>query len=189
MPGGFLSVSSSGGDAATGIVWASHPWKDDANQSVVDGVLRAYLATNLTQELWNSKMEALNDVGLFAKFAPPTIANGKVYVATFSNQLVVYGITPPVLEVNGRLSFLRVHDVGTGFGPPDDQLDAEVVVAIDTEPGRFFGFQLRTDNNEAARKGMLDTLRTAFNRGRPVRLDYRRTGLDNGILIRVADLP
>ena len=36
---------------------------------------------------------------------------------------------------------------------------------------------------------MLDTLRTAFNRGRPVRLDYRRTGLDNGILIRVADLP
>ncbi|HYU85589.1 MAG TPA: hypothetical protein VEK80_12370, partial [Kribbellaceae bacterium] len=96
---------------------------------------------------------------------------------------------PTVLKATGRISFLRVHDVGTRFGPPSDQLDVEVVVQVDTEPGRSFGFQLRADGNEPARKGMLDTLRTAFNRNRLVRLDYRRTGLDNGVLIRVADLP
>ncbi len=33
-------------------------------------------------------------VGNFAKFVPPTIANGKVYLATFSNKLNVYGLLP-----------------------------------------------------------------------------------------------
>ena len=31
--------------------------------------------------------------GNFAKFSSPTIANGKVYLGTFSNQLIVYGLT------------------------------------------------------------------------------------------------
>jgi len=96
---------------------------------------------------------------------------------------------PTIAEVNGRLKFLRVHDVGGGFGPPSDFLDVEVVVQLDTEPGRSFGFQLRDNGSEAAHKGMLDALRTAFAHNHPVRLDYRRTGIDNGVLIRVADLP
>src|SRR5262249_42991597 len=44
------------------------------------------------QLLWNSMMDAADDVGDFAKFCPPTIANGKVYLATFSCQLEVYGL-------------------------------------------------------------------------------------------------
>jgi tyrosinase len=95
----------------------------------------------------------------------------------------------PVFETEGRLSFLRTHNVGTKFGPPLDQMDVEVVVRLVNRPDRAFGFQLRADSNEAARAGMLDTLRTAFNDDQPVRLDYRRTGLKNGVLIRVAALP
>jgi hypothetical protein len=93
-----------------------------------------------------------------------------------------------VLQAEGRLSFLRVHDVGTKFGPPTDQIDVEVVVRLDTEPDRAFGFKLRADSAESARRGMLDTLRTAFKDDRRVRLDYRRTGLNNGVLFRVAEL-
>jgi uncharacterized protein (TIGR03437 family) len=37
----------------------------------------------------NSSRDA---IGNLAKFTAPTIANGKVYMATFSNQLVVYGL-------------------------------------------------------------------------------------------------
>ncbi|PRY44993.1 M64 family metallopeptidase [Umezawaea tangerina] len=115
----------------------------------------------------------------------------KPYCAVCTRRIrqVLNPFLPLVAETTGRLSFLRVHDRGTGFGPPSDFLDVEVVVRLDTEPGRAFGFQLRDDGNEGARKGMLDTLRTAFARNHPVRLDYRRTGIDNGVLIRVADLP
>jgi len=35
-------------------------------------------------------------VGNFAKFVAPTVANGKVYLATFSNRLNVYGLLPPL---------------------------------------------------------------------------------------------
>lgn len=93
-----------------------------------------------------------------------------------------------VFAAEGKVSFLRAHDLGTGFGPPGDQLDVEVVVRLDAQPSMAFGFQLRADGNEGARKGMLDILRTAFNRDRRVRLDYFRTGVTSGVILRVADL-
>jgi hypothetical protein len=31
----------------------------------------------------------------------------------------------PLLKT-GRITFLRAHDVGTGFGPPDDFIDVEI---------------------------------------------------------------
>jgi hypothetical protein len=92
MPGGALSISANDSTAGTGILWASHPFKldpvresdIDANQHVVRGILRAYNASDLTKELWNSEMNHNQDsIGNFAMFNPPTIANGKVYLASF----------------------------------------------------------------------------------------------------------
>ena len=40
------------------------------------------------------------------------------------------------LNVNGQLSLLRVHDVGTAYGPPSDQLDVEVIVQFVGRPLR-----------------------------------------------------
>jgi hypothetical protein len=105
MPGGFLSLSANGSVADTGIVWASHSFSGDAHDLTVPGILRAFDASDVSIELWNSRQNAArDDVGNFAKFAPPTIANGKVYLATFSNQLAVYGLlstspTPTVSSV------------------------------------------------------------------------------------------
>src|SRR5215469_807489 len=92
-----LSVSANGSISATGIVWAALSNSLDSNQQTVAGILRAFDASNLSTELWDSKQNtARDDVGNYAKFVPPTVANGKVYVATFSNQLLVYGLLPPV---------------------------------------------------------------------------------------------
>jgi len=89
MPGGALSLSANGNEAGTGIVWASHPhlqqFGDDANQHVVRGILRAYDASNLANELWNSEMKPADSNANFAKFNPPTVANGKVYLASFGS--------------------------------------------------------------------------------------------------------
>jgi len=93
MPGGFLSVSSDGNKPGTGIVWASHPYDANANWVTVPGILQAFDATDISKEIWSSKRNAArDDVGTFAKFCCPTVANGKVYMATFSQKLVVYGL-------------------------------------------------------------------------------------------------
>jgi hypothetical protein len=77
--------------------------------------------------------------------------------------------------------------VGTGFGPPSDFIDVEVVIQIDTRPGESFGFQLRTDDNRAARQGMLDLLRDAFSNNGTVVIDYDiEPPKKNGVIMRVA---
>jgi len=96
---------------------------------------------------------------------------------------------PPIgslLEAEGRITFLRIHDVGTGFGPPSDFLDAEVVIFLDSQPGKAFGFQLRPDENQSTHRDMADLLRNAFKENRPVIIDYVRMGLAIGRIVRVA---
>jgi hypothetical protein len=95
---------------------------------------------------------------------------------------------PPVLLGEcGKLNFLRGHDVGTGFGPPTDFIDAEVIAKFASDPPKAFGFQLRPDANAAARTGMLGLLQDAFNNNWTVCLDYFLVpGKNNGIIIRVA---
>jgi hypothetical protein len=83
-PGGTLTVTSAWGMPSTGIVWALTP-----------GVLHAYQATNVANELWNSNQNAQRDAlpGSF-HFEQFTVANGKVYVPDFQKELVVYGLLP-----------------------------------------------------------------------------------------------
>jgi hypothetical protein len=89
-------------------------------------------------------------------------------------------------ESSGRVSLLRVHDVGTGYGPANDQIDVEVIVWLDSKPGMAFGFQLRDDSNRPARQGMLDLLREALSNNYIVTIDYNITpGKNNGVITRV----
>lgn len=95
-----------------------------------------------------------------------------------------------LLQSSGKLTFLRVHDVGTGWGPPSDFIDVEVVVRLDSREGEAFGFQLRNDQNLPARQGMLDLLRDAFSQNSTVTIDYDiDPGKKNGVIIRTALTP
>lgn len=94
-PGGAISLSASGSAAGTGILWAAPP-ATDVNEVPGQAVLRAYDAENVSVELWNSTERPLDNAGTFVKFNPPTIANGKVYLATASKSVMVYGIKPDV---------------------------------------------------------------------------------------------
>ena len=82
-----IAVSALGD--TNGILWIT---AGDHDLEDVPGTLLAFNAQDLTQLLWTSEMNPERDrLGGFAKFATPTIANGLVFVPTFSDQLAVYG--------------------------------------------------------------------------------------------------
>jgi hypothetical protein len=89
-------------------------------------------------------------------------------------------------QATGKITLLRAHDVGTGFGPPSDFIDVEVVIRLDTRPGNSMGFQLRDDGNRPAREAMMNLLRDAFNNEWTVTIDYEiDEGDTNGVIRRV----
>ena len=90
--GAILSVSSNGSQAGTGILWASYAATGDAEHEVRPGILRAFDANDVSRELWNSQKSTRDTPGSYAKFSAPTIANGHVYLPTFSNRIVAYGL-------------------------------------------------------------------------------------------------
>ena len=87
MPGGMLTVSANGSQPGSGIVWAVVPLDGDANQQRgVKGIVLALDAHDVSRTLWTSEQDAERDrLGLFAKFDPPMVANGKVFVATYGD--------------------------------------------------------------------------------------------------------
>jgi uncharacterized protein (TIGR03437 family) len=106
-----LSLSANGG--ANGIVWLT-----TGNYAVdgIPGTLHALEASNLADELWNSDLNSSRDqLGRLAKFVGPTVANGRVYVPTFSNTVEVYGplstapsaVHPAISSVVNAASFLE----------------------------------------------------------------------------------
>lgn len=96
--GGVLTLTANGGTPQTGIVWSSMPLNANADGGVHQGVLRAYNADNLSEELWDSNLSANDNMGNWPKFSPPTVANGRVYMASFpsdgvsSTSVSVYGL-------------------------------------------------------------------------------------------------
>ncbi|MFY1631684.1 hypothetical protein ACN27F_00145 [Solwaraspora sp. WMMB335] len=80
------------------------------------------------------------------------------------------------LTAPSAISMLRVHDLGGGYGPPDDHIDTEVIVQLAGRAGETFGLALRADPALPAAWGMLAGLREALITGGRVRLGYRRVG-------------
>jgi titin len=95
--------------------------------------LHAYDATDVSRELWNSNQNQARDgLGQFAKFGQPIIADGKVFVPTFSNAVVAYGLlgTPPAApsNLNFAIDFNALNQVGLTW---DDHSDNETGFRIE----------------------------------------------------------
>ena len=126
----------------------------------------------------------------FNQFENSGVVNALSAVDLQLMDVIGYGRVNPkgsVIETVGHITFLRAHEVGSGFGKAPNFLDSEVIVQLAEDPLRSFGFQLRADGNAGTRTEMFDILRSAFIAGRPVRLDYVTTGPRAGEIIRVAN--
>ncbi len=85
-PGGALSISANG--TGNAILWAVQ------KNGTAAGTLRAYDATNISRELYNSDQAGTRDtLDVAAKFSIPLVVNGKVFVASTS-KLTVFGLLP-----------------------------------------------------------------------------------------------
>ena len=98
-PGAMLALSANG--AKNGILWAAIHASGDSWHESRPGILHAYDADDINHELWNSLQNAARDAcGNYSKMAPPTVANGKVYLSSFgtenigTGQMCVYGLLP-----------------------------------------------------------------------------------------------
>ena len=92
----------------------------------------------------------------------------------------------PLQTATGKITLLRVHELGTGYGPATDSIDGEVVFQVDTLPNISIGFALRNDAGQAVHEGMLDLLRDAFTFGWTVHAEYEiATGHRNGTILRL----
>jgi hypothetical protein len=88
-PGSTPVVSSNGSSA--GIVWVI---EGQGYTPAAPGVLHAYDATNLANQLYDSTQAGARDTpGNAVKFTPPTVAKGKVLVAS-QTEVTVYGLLP-----------------------------------------------------------------------------------------------
>jgi hypothetical protein len=90
LPGGLIVLSANGNTA--GIIWAG---EGDGYQPTGNAALHAYDALDLSKELWNSNQAPgmRDQAAKVAKYAMPTIANGRVYFGT-QTELEVYGLLP-----------------------------------------------------------------------------------------------
>lgn len=93
--------------------------------------------------------------------------------------------TERVRRIVGRVTLLRIHDVGTGYGPPTDPIDGEVVVKLDTARDKSFGFTLRKGADGRVHASYVTVLRGAFAHDEPVLIEYQNTGLHNRRILRV----
>jgi hypothetical protein len=105
-PGGILALSANGQQAGSGVLWATVATSGDAeNNPPVPGALYAFDAGNVAKQLWSSTGASRDNFGNFAKFVPPLIASGRVYVATWSNQVAVYGLLVSYTAAPTSLAF------------------------------------------------------------------------------------
>jgi hypothetical protein len=89
---GGPTVSANGSEVDSGIVWAVTT-QSIRSGGLNPGTLRAFRAADVQKEIYNSDTSGTRDaLGAFTKFAPPVVANGKVYVVTQTKSVNVYGL-------------------------------------------------------------------------------------------------
>jgi hypothetical protein len=116
------------------------------------------------------------------------VAQGRLQQAQQALSECRYGTR--LLGAEGLVTFLRVHEPGTGYGGGQSNwISADVVFKLDRLPAKAFGFELRDDEYEPVRRGMLALLREAIVHDLPVKTDYNELinfPNQNSMVIRVA---
>lgn len=114
-----------------------------------------------------------------------TLLSMLLAVTAFS-ALAPSGASADYVERSGQLRLLRIHDVGTGYGPSTDFIDVEVVISFSNDPSKAYGFKLRNDTNSLTHQAMVELLREAYQNNWTVVINADiPAGKNHGVLNRV----
>ncbi|HUN92674.1 MAG TPA: AbfB domain-containing protein [Burkholderiaceae bacterium] len=106
-PSAALSLSANGTTPGTGILWVARNQGGGRNIGQT-AVLEAYNADNIAQPIWSSTTNVgRDDVISSGRFVIPVVNNGKMYMATGSNALQVYGLLPATSGVAPQLPLVE----------------------------------------------------------------------------------
>lgn len=132
-----ISVSSNSSIPGTGIVWDAN-W-DQPTQKII---LRAFNAEKPAVQLWDNTENPNDAAGPFAKFVSPMIANGKVYMPTFGNQVAVYGLTDPKSGVPQMILLTDAASYASGSVAPGEII---TIFGLGMGPSTLTTFTLSAD--------------------------------------------
>jgi hypothetical protein len=93
MTGVFMAISANGSTEGTALLWAVMPY-GNANTTVTNGRLLVYdpehFVDGVMQVLWDS--QAQNFPFIFSKFMSPVVSGGKLFLSTYDDQILVFGL-------------------------------------------------------------------------------------------------
>jgi hypothetical protein len=88
-------------------------------------------------------------------------------------------------KTSGKLSYLRIHDVDSGYGGNVSNTQDEVIIKLDNAEEKFYSFPLEKNQNAYVNKGMLNRLQAAFIENELITIEYKRESIAGGKIIRL----
>ncbi|MFX0203240.1 MAG: CARDB domain-containing protein, partial [Candidatus Hodarchaeota archaeon] len=168
-------------------VWGEKIKKTTLSFSEDDGKNWTILAYDLnTKPAWNSFAWLPGKATTKARIRIQCYTEKKEYISGDGSQKNFHIEQATLANITGKINYLRVHDLGTGYGPPKDFLDSEVIVRLDSDSQKAFGFQLRHGPFLPEHERMLSVLRDAFSKDKAVKFVYVKTGPKTGTILRVS---
>jgi uncharacterized protein (TIGR03437 family) len=141
------------------------------------GILHAFDASNLTNELWNSAMAPQDSLDGLIKFVSPTVANGKVYAAS-SASVAVYGLLAPSLATQTQPAIATAGSAASYDSTAISPGELIAIFGANLGPATGTGLQLDAFGNVAT---LLSGTQVQFN-GIPAAMIYAGAGQVNAIV-------
>lgn len=135
-PSASMSLSANGTTQGSGILWVARDLGGGRNIGQT-AVVEAYNADDISQLLWSSTQNvARDDVISTARFVIPVVNNGRMYMATGSNAVQVYGLLPAKPAAPTQLPVVE--------SPTDPIAQAK---AVSLQPVAFPDYRIRHANS------------------------------------------
>ena len=153
----------------------------------INGVLKGISNDNGLSWQWAPYMDGLPFADVRDLEIHPV--TGVMRAATWGRSMFEVLTSDPIgslLYIKGKINSLKVNDAKSNFGPRKDSLDADYIIQLDTDPGKYFGLKMGSGTTKISQEGQLKLLQNAFESKQPVKIGYIKNSIYSGRIISVS---